>query len=149
LGKAMSTVMLIVGIAVSVLFFPMVLSSMDSIQFASNTGTYAAVTTGVGETTADVVLSTALYNDDNGHVTSITSTVGTDVPVAGTYVAATKTLTVTGLTASESRTLTVIYDSDNLSDYTGLGTIVSLSPLIIWLVILGALGIGLYSNVKS
>jgi hypothetical protein len=137
----MSTVMLIVGIAVSVLFFPMVLSSMDSIQFASNTGT--------GETTADVVLSTALYNDDNGHVTSITSTVGTDVPVAGTYVAATKTLTVTGLTASESRTLTVIYDSDNLSDYTGLGTIVSLSPLIIWLVILGALGIGLYSNVKS
>ncbi|KSV16171.1 hypothetical protein DA01_08760 [Dehalococcoides mccartyi] len=145
----MSTVLLIVGIAVALLFFPMVLSSMDSIRFTENTGTYATVTTGVGETSADVVLSAALFNDDTTHVTSITSTVETDVPVAGTYTTGTKTLTITGLTASESRTLTVIYDSDGLTDYTGLGIIVGLSPLIIWLVILGALGVGLYTNVRS
>ena len=69
----------------------------------------AEVTTGVGETQANVVLTSALLDDDVDNVKSIASTEPTDVPVADSYVAGTKTLTITGLAPSKTRTLTIVY----------------------------------------
>lgn len=149
MGKAMQTVFLIVGLVITIMMFPMALSAMHDIQTDSQTEVEAAVTTGVGVTTANVVLTYDIFNENLANVTSITSDELTDVPVAGTWVAATNTLTVTGLAADDSRTLTITYNYDGLTDYTGLGTVVGISPILLWLVIMGALGFGLYSNVKT
>ncbi len=68
-----------------------------------------SVTTGAGETSADVTLTEALYDDNTTYVISATSSQGTDVPAIGAYNAATQELTITGLSASLTRTLSVSY----------------------------------------
>lgn len=151
MNKAMATVMLIVGIAITFLFFPLVLSSMDTIQSHEVSDVNVGVATGAGVTTADVVLTEDLFKDAVSKVVSITSNNVADVgPMAATvYVPATNTLTITGLAANDTRTLTIVHDVDSLADYTGLSMIVGISPMLIWLVILGSLGAGLYGTVKS
>jgi len=67
------------------------------------------VTVGASVTTANVTLSYDLYQDSVAEVQSITSTDGTDVPVADSYVTASNKLLVTGLNDDATRTLTVNY----------------------------------------
>ncbi|MDD5095169.1 MAG: hypothetical protein PHV74_12460 [Dehalococcoidia bacterium] len=134
---------------IAFVMFPMVLSAAHDIQIDDTTDSFAGVTTDVAVTTANVVLTGDLWNDDNGHITSITSSLETDVPVAGTYVAATHTLSVSGLTASETRTLTVLYEADALGDYTGLGSMVGIAPMIIFIGLLFAGGLSVFTGVRS
>lgn len=149
MGKALQVVMLIVGLVITILMFPMALSAMHDIQTDPQTQTLVGVATAAGVTTADIVLTKAVFNNNTGNVTALTTSLVTDVPVTGTWVEATKTLTVTGLTAASARDITITYNYDGLTDYTGLGTVVGISPILLWLTILGALGLGLYSNVKQ
>lgn len=74
------------------------------------------VVTGMGITTADVVLTHALFNDNTAQVASITSTLA-ETPVATTYTAATKTLTISALTANDTRTLTISYYTELDDEY--------------------------------
>ena len=76
-----------------------------------------AVATGGGVTTKDIVLDRELFGADGSHVTSITSSLPADIPLAGSYVDATDTLTITGLAASETRDLTIIYRSEKNDDF--------------------------------
>ncbi len=71
----------------------------------------AAVTTGGGVTTGNVVLSRDLYNSAVSEVKSITSTYS-EYPATGTYTEGTKTLQITGLAESQTRTLTIKYYSE-------------------------------------
>src|SRR4030042_674822 len=71
-----------------------------------------AVVTGVGASTANVTLSSDLYQDDTAEVTSITSNETGDAPVASTYTAATKVLLVSGLESSKNHSLTIDYNAD-------------------------------------
>jgi len=70
------------------------------------------VTTGAGETGANVTLSYDLYQAATAEVIGITSDNDTDVPVANSYVEATKALEITGLVASDTRVLGVNYYSE-------------------------------------
>ncbi|BAS31173.1 hypothetical protein [Dehalococcoides mccartyi] len=110
---------------------PVFTDSAHDLQVDTVSEAKTAVTTGVGETSADVVLVNELYRDRATSVTSITSTVLTDVPVAGTYTAATRTLEVTGLTQSETRTLTINYDMDALEEWTMMSLFVGWTPVLI------------------
>ncbi|BAZ96702.1 hypothetical protein DEHALATV1_0074 [Dehalococcoides mccartyi] len=110
---------------------PVFTDSAHELQIDSISEAKTAVTTGSGETSADVVLVNELYKDRATSVTSITSTVLTDVPVAGTYTAATRTLEVTGLTQSETRTLTINYNIDALEEWTMMSFFVGWTPVLI------------------
>ncbi len=137
-------------IMVSVMFvlFPIILDSSHELQTDATTETEAAVVTGVGVTNADVVLTNDPWQDDVDYVLTITSDEVTDVPVANTYTTATNTLNITGLAADDSRTLTITYETDALGDYTGMGALVGIAPLLIFVAVIGAVVFGAYSAFK-
>ena len=88
--------------------------------------------------TADVVLDNALWENATDSVLSISST-QTETPTASSYVADTKTLTVGSLSAKLDRDLTIKYEHDALTKFTGFGSIVAISPLILWLAMIGVM----------
>ena len=92
------------------------------------------VTTGVGETTADVVLVKSLYDDDISTVTALSDN-ATDTPTVDSYDTATRALTVGGLQADSSREITVSYDVYSLTGGGAIDTLISRIDLI-WLICL-------------
>ena len=98
------------------------------------------VVTGVGETSADVVLVEPLFGDKTDEVESVTSTLETDTPVATTYVAGTQTLTIVGLTADETRTLTVQHYTAIDDQYMSI-----VGPFLTFLICGGVIGAVLWS----
>ena len=131
----MKWVYTIIGIIVICLMFPLAMTGIHSAQTDSQTDVFPACV--VAGTTTDVVLTEDLWGDRSGSVTAITATGAGAVPVAGTYVAATNTLTITGLGADTPQDITVTYDIDGTTDFTGLGEIMGLTPLLIWVAIIG------------
>lgn len=149
MNKALGIVMVVVAVAISFVVFPIVLDSSEDLRTDNQADTFAAVATGVGEVAADVVLTVDLWQDTAAYVVSVTSDNVADTPVAGTYTAATNTLNVTGLAASDTRELIVTYQIAALDDYTGLDAIVAVAPLLLFIGILGAIIGGLWSSWKT
>lgn len=139
----------IIGVAILMVIFPIIMSSTHDLKTDQYVQTAAAVATGAGEVAADVVLTEDLYNDDTGSIISITSNNVADTPVAGTYTAATNTLNITGLAASDTRTLTITYEFDALTDYTGMSAMVGMTPLLIWVAILAIVVGGTWFAMKG
>ena len=54
----------------------------------------------------------------------------------------------TGLAADDSRTLTITSETDALGDYTGMGALVGIAPLLIFVAVIGAVVFGAYSAFK-
>lgn len=95
------------------------------------------VVTGVGETTADVILDYDLFGNNETEIISITSSI-TETPVATDYTSITNTLEVSALTADETRTLTIIYNTpvddlvmDALGPFLTILILVGLTGLIL------------------
>lgn len=70
--------------------------------------------TGAGETTANVTLIKALYDDDVSTV-DVLSNDYSDAPIVENYTAAGRVLDISGLESSANRTLTITYDVDALN----------------------------------
>jgi len=138
----------IIGIAICLIIFPIVMDSAHAIQTESQADSYN-VTTGAGETSADVTLTKDAWAYNVTAVTKITSTEATDVPVASSYVKATKALTIGGLAESKTRTLDVTYDTDRLGDYVGISSLAGVMPLIIFIGIFLGSGAAIWSGVKN
>ena len=83
---------------------------------ASDTTEDFVVATAAAVTTANVTLSYDLYQAATAEIIEITSTDGTDAPVASTYTEATKVLLVAGLNDDANRTLTVEYYAETDDD---------------------------------
>jgi len=139
----------IIGVAILMIIFPIIMSSTNELKTDAYTQTIPTVTTGAGETTTDIVLTLDLYNADTTKIISITSDNIADTPVAGTYTEATKTLNVTGLAESDTRTLTITYSYDALEEYTGMSAMVGMTPLLIWVAILAIVVGGTWFAVKG
>lgn len=149
MGKSGSVIVGIIMVAVMFVIFPIVMDSAHTLQTDVEVQSEAAVTTGVGEVAADVVLTHALWNADTAYVTSVTSDNVADTPVKGAYTAGTKTLNVTGLAESDTRTLTITYEYDGLTDYTGMGALVAVAPLLLFLGVIGAVVGGLFVSFRN
>ena len=149
MGKGAGVVVGLIMVAVLFVIFPIVMTSTHELQTDEYIQTEADVTTDVAVTTADVVLTKALWDADVAYVTSVTSDLETDVPVADSYVAGTKTLTVSGLTVSETRTLVITHEYDGLTTYTGMGALVAIAPLLLFIAVLGVVIGGLYGSFKG
>lgn len=151
--------MKIVGVVVALLFlimsmflFPGMIGSVEDTQTVTRTDDFATVVTAPAATTANVVLVAELWQDSNLNVVTITSDLGTDVPLVGAYVAATKTLTVGGLDDDASRTLSVEYKYNRFTGDTATqaaGTFVGFWPLMLGLaivIIIVGIGIAVFKN---
>jgi len=146
----LAMVMGIIAIAIAFVVFPIVMdATQDLLTHEGSTWEEDVVVTGEAETTGAVVLNYALLDDDVANVTSITSTEATDVPVADSYVAGTKTLTVSGLTASKTRTLTTTYKTLSQNVFTGFGSIAAVAPLIVFVGLLFSGGFAMYKGIQG
>ncbi len=140
----------IIAIAIAFIIFPIVLDATGALLADSSSVLQVEeVTTAVASTEADVVLDYDLYEADVANVVSITSTLGTDVPVAASYVEATKTLTVSGLTVDTTRNLAITYLTESMGIYTGLGSIAKVAPLMVFIGLLAGGGFGLFKGVTA
>ena len=149
MGKSGGAILGLIMVAVLFVIFPIVMDSTHELQTDEYVQAEAGVTTGAEDVAADVVLTKALWDDDTAYVSSITSDEVTDVPVKGTYTAGTQTLNVTGLAVSKTRTLTITYEYDGLTTYTGMGALVGVAPLLIFIGVLGVVMGGLYVSFKG
>lgn len=139
----------VIIIVISLILAPIVFTQTAEMGEDSQTDTFAAVATGVGVTTADVLLTVdPLYPTDMTHFSVTSDNVG-DTPVAGSYSTVTDELTVTGLVADDTRELTVVYTTDALTDFTGARPIANLIPLIFIVGILGLAGAMAWHAFKS
>ncbi len=145
----LATVLAIVGIAITMIVFPIIMDSTHDVQTNADSQVFAAVVTGAGVVEADVVLTDAVWEDLVANVTSVTSNNVADTPVAATYTAATNTLHVTGLAAADTRGLTVAYTNDALTNYTGMSAMVGVTPLLIWVAIIGIAVAGIWVGFKG
>lgn len=128
----MRAVMIVVGVIIILLLFGTMLTGIQTAQTDERTDAFTSVVTGVGESEADVVLVADPYDDNILNVIEITSTLGTDAPLADSYVTSTNTLTVRGLTASQTRTLDVLYRYDAMTgDASMVSNLMGYIPLFV------------------
>lgn len=89
------------------------------------------VTTAAGITSANTTLLQAIYGNDTGTISYVSSI--SEVPVVASYNATTRQLTTSGLTPATSRTLAVSYDVLALNGLTSFNTLLDKIPAI-WMV---------------
>jgi len=133
----------IIGVFILMMLFPMMMTACHEIQTDDRTDSGLACTADP----MDVVLTTALWNDDTGSVISAVDSEG-NVLAATAYVSATKTLTVTGW-VTPATTCTIVYETDALTSFTGFGAIVGISPMLLWMAFIGGFLYSIYSGVKG
>lgn len=101
-------VLTLIGVVLVIAMLGTVFNGISEARTDERTDEIGA-STGVGETEADMVLVGNLYNSAITSVSGIVSSLESDVPVPDSYISDTRTLTVTGLTADQSRILEVTY----------------------------------------
>jgi|GEM_PF-2392748 len=138
----------LVALALVINVFPIMLDGIHDMRSDATTVTNNS-TTGVGETTEDVTLTTPLLEDSVSYVTSVTSDSGSDTPVAGTYSSSTDVLTITGLAASGTRVLTINYTGNVIDDYTGLENVAKVTPLMLYIAVIFGGGMLAYGIARS
>jgi hypothetical protein len=93
-------------------FFSQVMAGIDDWRTDQASENFLA-STGPGITAANVTLSYDLYQAVLAEIESITSSDGTDTPVATAYDEDYKLLTVSGLVPSATRTLAIAYTAES------------------------------------
>lgn len=101
----------------------------DDARTADQTQPFAGVTTGGGVTTANVTLAIPSAYDDV-RAMSVSSNNASDVPAPTAYNATTQVVTVGGLAASDTRTLTVAYKIAAMNG-TGAGAFALVTPTLL------------------
>ena len=102
------------------------------------------ITTAAGVTTANATLVKPIYDDDYQTI-SILSDLSTDNATFVSYNATTRVVNIAQLTASQTRTLTISYDINALSDNTALDLFLDQLPWIYILFIVVILGMSIYA----
>jgi len=141
-NKWTNTFIVIAMLSFVIMIFPITMTSIESSLMDAQVDTATGVVDTVNSGT--MTLSQPLYDSSVTYVATVTSSSGTDTPVASTYAASTELLTVTGLTWSGTRTLTTTYTYSLTEDYPGLKDVMEVTPLILWVIIIfgtGAAGI--------
>ena len=100
------------------------------------------VLTGVGVTTGSVQLFTDIYDDDTSTI-DLSSNDADDDPLYSSYNASNRQLDMTGFAANTTRTLTVLYDIDALTESEAVGNLLDMLDLFWLLVIIGFPAAGL------
>jgi len=129
MNKGIGAAIAIICVIVAFVFLPQVMHSSEQVKMREVSEVHL-VATGASETTADIILYNDLYNANLEYVLDINSSNTGDTPVATAYNEVTSTLTVGGLVVETERSLQVKYDTDALTDVTGVGVLIGLSPFL-------------------
>ena len=143
MGATTKVVIGLIMIAVLMIIFPIVMSATHDLQTNEETDVELAITSD------DVTLTDDLWKGDVGNVVSIVGN-GTELPgviTADSYIPITKVLTLGDV--DDSTKATVTYEVDALTEFTGMGTIVGMTPLLIWIGVLASVLGGIYFSVKG
>ena len=92
------------------------------------------VSTAVGVNTGNVTLFKSVYDDDTSTI-SITSDDSDDVPLFTSYNATTRLTDFSGLSANNSRTVTLTYDIDALEGSDAINTLMDNVPWLYMLMV--------------
>ena len=122
---------LIVLVAVFLWLLP--LSDMVYSFRTDSTTDESTVDTGVGETTSNVTLYQFTY-DGISSITSVSSSIN-EVPAVSSYNSTSKTALISSLTADDSRTLSITYDVDVITDNDAINTLLDRASWI-WMLII-------------
>ena len=122
---------LIVLVAVFLWLLP--LSDMVYSFRTDSTTDESTVDTGVGETTSNVTLDQFTY-DGISSISTVSSSIN-EVPVISSYNGTTKTVLVSSLTDNETRTLSITYDIDVITDNDAINTLLDRASWI-WMLII-------------
>lgn len=120
---------------VALSFLPAIVESFHTTITDELTDT-GNITTGAGVTTGNMTLTEDLYLDRMASVLTLTSTYGSDDPVASSYDSATNGFVVSGLAASQSRIITAHYEYDSSSEFPNARQLVQSGPVIVILALL-------------
>ncbi len=139
-------------IAIGLIILPVALDGIASVMAsrAEVTDTNTSVDTAVGVTTANYTLTQRLYNNDTAEVVSVSSNVSADAPITiDSY--SYPNLYLSSVTANTTgRTMTTVYDyNDQLSTYSGLYSILAVTPLLILISFLAGTVITGYFGIKK
>lgn len=99
---------------------PAFFTHVDDVLTDDETNAFTSVTTAAGVTSANVTLSSAVYNDVVAQVGDITSDNEDDTPTAYSYNSVSQVLLVSGLNPNDTRSLSVDYSIDNESLDSGI-----------------------------
>jgi len=135
----------IAGVAFLIMLLPPMMGGLEGFRTNDQTDAYS-VTTGGGVTTANVTLTQPLYQNGTQYA-SVTSNYSADVPLVTGFQSGTRALEVSGLTAGQSRTLTVVYKILALD--ANVDTAAGLSPTIFTFGIIGLILIALVGAVMA
>ena len=94
------------------------------------------VLTAAGVTNSTVQLFTDIYDDDVSTI-DLSSNNGDDNPTYSSYNATPRNLTVSGLSADATRTLTVFYDIDALTESAAVGNLLDMIDFL-WILVVVA-----------
>jgi hypothetical protein len=121
----------LIGLFVLLMMFEIPMNAMHNISTDQKTDAGLACTSDPD----DVVLTTDLWQADINSVISGVDDQG-NILTATNYVAATRTLTVTGW-VTPATTCTIVYEYDALTEWTGFGPMVAISPMLIYIAMIG------------
>ena len=140
----------IVGVVIVLILFGTMMAGIRSAQTDDRIDSFTGVATGVGETEADVVLVTDVYDNDILNVVEIVSNNANDAPLPDAFSPTSNNLTVRGLNANDTRSLDVTYRYDVLTgDAASAGTFLGMVPIFVGisiLVILVGAGIAAWAS---
>jgi len=134
----MKSLMLLLGACVIILLLAAVVVGVQDFRSEDYTEAHGVVTTAAGVTSANITLTQDLFMDRTSEVQSVTSNLTSDVPLSASYTSATNRLLVSGLVASETRTITVVYKIGRLDDYYAVEMA---SRTLLTFLILGVIGL--------
>ena len=127
----MKGAMVILAVILILSVFGVMLTGIQDANTDERTDAFSAVTTGVGETTAEVKLVAELYDSDLLHVVSISSDDDSESPLPDSYATLNNTLTVRGLATNSTRSLEVTYRYGALTgDSENAGVFLRIIPFI-------------------
>lgn len=145
MGSGVKVVIGLIMVAVLMIVFPIVMGATHDLQTVEQVDADLAITAGPPIT---VTLTETLWKARSSCVISMVGDNAGDVFVYSSY--ANKVLTVTCTPAVPvSTTMTVTYEVDGLTDYTGMGALVGITPLLIWIAVLATVIGGIWFAVKG
>ncbi len=143
----MKPAMMVISAILIILLMRSALTSINNFRMASYAEPHIVATVSP-DTSGNVTLTQALYNSSvvNAVVTSPNTN---DAPLSALYTSSTKVLWVQGLETNQTRTLTVTYKIDALTDYLGAAAAVVVWPLFLILGVIGIIAGAVFTAMKN
>lgn len=125
----------LIAVVIIIFFLPAMLLSLDTFRLTDREESFNIAS---GSSASNVTLSQDLYDNDTIFVSSVTSNLSSDAPIASDYDDSNNHLEITGLIAASPAThrVTVTYSIDNLESYYVAGVAVKPVPALLLLGIL-------------